>query len=96
MSIVILNFGSQFAHLIARRVRELSVHSEIVPYNTPLSTVLERFPNVRGIILSGGPVNCLRFVVTNDFRNQHISQMHHFPMINSSKCKANWDVISHY
>ncbi|KAL0483911.1 GMP synthase [Acrasis kona] len=55
MSIVILNFGSQFAHLIARRVRELSVHSEIVPYDMKLDVMLEKFPNVRGIILSGGP-----------------------------------------
>ena len=55
MSIIVLNFGSQFAHLIARRVRELSIHSEIVPYNTPLETLLEKFPNAKGIILSGGP-----------------------------------------
>jgi GMP synthase (glutamine-hydrolysing) len=51
--ILVLDFGSQYTQLIARRLRELSVYSEIVPYNTPLSRLRERAPS--GIILSGGP-----------------------------------------
>ncbi len=51
--IVILNFGSQFAHLIARRVRDLGVHSEILPHNASISQIKKLNPS--GIILSGGP-----------------------------------------
>jgi GMP synthase (glutamine-hydrolysing) len=52
-TLVVLDFGSQFTQLIARRLRELSVYSEILPYNTPLHEILARKP--AGIILSGGP-----------------------------------------
>ena len=52
-TILVLDFGSQYTQLIARRLRELSVYSEIVPYNTPLERLRERNP--AGIILSGGP-----------------------------------------
>lgn len=51
--IIILDFGSQYNQLIARRVRELGVYSEVVPFNMPLSEILEKKPS--GIILSGGP-----------------------------------------
>jgi GMP synthase (glutamine-hydrolysing) len=51
--ILILDFGSQYTQLIARRVREQKVYSEIHPYNLPLSRIREMAP--RGIILSGGP-----------------------------------------
>ncbi len=51
--IVILNFGSQFAHLIARRVREVGVRSEILPYNATIKQIKKLNPS--GIILSGGP-----------------------------------------
>ena len=51
--ILILDFGSQYTQLIARRVRELGVYCEIIPFNTPVSKIAERKP--RGIILSGGP-----------------------------------------
>ena len=51
--IIILDFGSQYNQLIGRRIREMEVYSEIVPFNTPLSEILEKKP--RGIILSGGP-----------------------------------------
>ncbi len=52
-SIVVLDFGSQFSMLIARRVRELSTYCELLPHDTPK----ERLDgmDVRGIILSGGP-----------------------------------------
>ena len=51
--IIILDFGSQYNQLIGRRIREMEVYSEILPFNTPLSEILERKP--KGIILSGGP-----------------------------------------
>ena len=52
-TILVLDFGSQYTQLIARRLRELSVYSEIVPFNTSLETL--RAKNPVGIILSGGP-----------------------------------------
>lgn len=51
--ILILDFGSQYTQLIARRVRENSVYSEIFPYNAPFEKILDFKP--KGIILSGGP-----------------------------------------
>lgn len=52
-SMLILDFGSQYTQLIARRVRELNVYSEIKPYNIVISDVKKMAP--AGIILSGGP-----------------------------------------
>ena len=54
-SIVIVDFGSQYTQLIARRVRELGVYSEIVPQDAPWSAVAALRP--RGLILSGGPAS---------------------------------------
>jgi GMP synthase (glutamine-hydrolysing) len=53
--VAVLDFGSQFSQLIARRVRELNVYSELLPHDTPI-TELER-RGVRAIILSGGPMS---------------------------------------
>src|SRR3989338_68163 len=55
--IIVLNFGSQFAHLIASRVRDLGVKAEILPFDTPASEI-QKF-NPSGIILSGGPASVL-------------------------------------
>ena len=52
-TILVLDFGSQYTQLIARRLRELSVYSEVVPFSTPLDKIRSRKPT--GIILSGGP-----------------------------------------
>jgi GMP synthase (glutamine-hydrolysing) len=52
-TIVVLDFGSQFTQLIARRLRELSVYSEILPFDTSSAEIARRRPV--GIILSGGP-----------------------------------------
>jgi GMP synthase (glutamine-hydrolysing) len=52
-TIVVLDFGSQYTQLIARRLRELSVYSEILPFNTPRDQILAKRPV--GLILSGGP-----------------------------------------
>jgi GMP synthase (glutamine-hydrolysing) len=54
-TVVILDFGSQFAQLIARRVRELDVYSELLPHDTPLDELERR--GARAIILSGGPMS---------------------------------------
>jgi len=53
--VAILDFGSQYTHLIARRVRECGVYSEIVPYNIDARQLLARAP--KAIILSGGPAS---------------------------------------
>ncbi len=53
--ILILDFGSQYTQLIARRIREAQVYSQILPCSTPLATVLAYRP--KGVILSGGPAS---------------------------------------
>jgi GMP synthase (glutamine-hydrolysing) len=53
--ILILDFGSQYTQVIARRIRELQVYSEIVPFNISAADVTARRPE--GIILSGGPAS---------------------------------------
>ncbi|MCL4478278.1 MAG: glutamine-hydrolyzing GMP synthase [Deltaproteobacteria bacterium] len=52
-TIVILDFGSQYTLLISRRLRELSVYSEILPYNAPIEKIKQL--DTKGIILSGSP-----------------------------------------
>jgi GMP synthase (glutamine-hydrolysing) len=54
-SIAILDFGSQYAQLIARRVREASVYCELFPWNAPAEKVQALQP--KGFILSGGPAS---------------------------------------
>ncbi|QYJ17017.1 GMP synthase [glutamine-hydrolyzing] [Rubrobacter xylanophilus DSM 9941] len=51
--IVVLDFGGQYAQLIARRVREARVFSELLPHDTPVEEIRHKDPE--GIILSGGP-----------------------------------------
>jgi len=51
--IVILDFGSQFTQLIARRIRELGVYTTILPFNVSIEKIKELKP--KGIVLSGGP-----------------------------------------
>jgi GMP synthase (glutamine-hydrolysing) len=52
-TILVLDFGSQYTQLIARRIRELGVYSEIHPFIFPISKIPEM--DIKGIILSGGP-----------------------------------------
>jgi len=52
-TVLVVDFGAQYAQLIARRVREAHVYSEIVPHDMPVAEMLARNPS--GIILSGGP-----------------------------------------
>jgi GMP synthase (glutamine-hydrolysing) len=54
-TIVVLDFGSQYSMLIARRVRECHVYCELVPYDTPWEKIASLNP--RGFILSGGPAS---------------------------------------
>lgn len=56
-SILILNFGSQYHQLIARRIRDLGVYAEVVPYTISINDILIREP--KGIILSGSPSSVL-------------------------------------
>ena len=51
--IIILDFGSQYNQLIARRIREHGVYSEVIPFNTPVEEIVAKKQS--GIILSGGP-----------------------------------------
>jgi GMP synthase (glutamine-hydrolysing) len=53
--VAVLDFGSQFSQLIARRVRELNVYSELLPHDTPVDELERR--GVRAVILSGGPMS---------------------------------------
>jgi GMP synthase (glutamine-hydrolysing) len=53
--IIILDFGSQYTQLIARRVREAGVYCEILPFNTSMETILDKKP--KGLILSGSPAS---------------------------------------
>ena len=55
-TILIVDFGSQFTQLIARRTRELGVYSEIINHKN-LDKNLKNFNNICGTILSGGPLN---------------------------------------
>ncbi len=52
-TIIVLDFGSQYSQLIARRIRECRVYSKIMPFNTPAAVI--EAENPKGIILSGGP-----------------------------------------
>jgi GMP synthase (glutamine-hydrolysing) len=53
--VIVLDFGAQYAQLIARRIRESRVYSLILPYDTPLEQILAHRP--QGIVLSGGPAS---------------------------------------
>ena len=54
-TVLVVDFGAQYAQLIARRVREAHVYSEIVPRDMPVTEMLARRP--AGIIFSGGPAS---------------------------------------
>ncbi|MHB8791946.1 MAG: glutamine-hydrolyzing GMP synthase [Thermoleophilia bacterium] len=54
-TVLVLDFGAQYSQLIARRVRECRVYSEMIPYDTPVEQIKAREP--KGLILSGGPAS---------------------------------------
>lgn len=54
-TVLVLDFGAQYSQLIARRVRECRVYSDMIPYDTPVAEIAARKP--RGLILSGGPAS---------------------------------------
>ena len=55
--IVVLDFGGQYNQLIARRVRELNVYAEVLPFNVSMERIREIKP--KGIIFTGGPASVL-------------------------------------
>ena len=65
--IVIIDFGSQFTQLIARKVREVGVYSEIINFNEVRN--LKRSKSLKGIILSGGPLTAINknFIGLDDY-----------------------------
>ena len=54
-TLLVLDFGSQYTQLIARRLRELDLYTEILPFHTPIDDLAARRP--AGLILSGGPAS---------------------------------------
>jgi len=54
-TVLVVDFGAQYAQLIARRVREAHVYSEIVPHTITAAELAEHRP--RGVIFSGGPAS---------------------------------------
>ena len=52
-TVLVIDFGAQYAQLIARRVRQAHVYSEIIPSSMPVAEILAKKP--KAIILSGGP-----------------------------------------
>lgn len=57
-SILVLDFGGQYSQLIARRIRELRVFAELIPFDTPVDKIIEKKPC--GIILSGSPGSLIK------------------------------------
>ncbi|MGZ5374834.1 MAG: glutamine-hydrolyzing GMP synthase, partial [Solirubrobacterales bacterium] len=53
--VLVLDFGGQYSQLIARRIRECGVFSELLPHDTPIAAIRERRP--AGLVLSGGPAS---------------------------------------
>jgi GMP synthase (glutamine-hydrolysing) len=53
--VLVLDFGGQYSQLIARRIRECGVFSELLPHDTPIERIQERGP--KGLVLSGGPAS---------------------------------------
>ncbi|MCL1885843.1 MAG: glutamine-hydrolyzing GMP synthase [Dehalococcoidia bacterium] len=54
-TIIVIDFGSQYSHLIARRIRELHVYCELLPHDTPWEKIAELNP--KGFVLSGSPAS---------------------------------------
>ena len=52
-TIAVIDYGSQYTQLIARRIRELNIYSEIFKHNISINELRKK--NIKGIILSGGP-----------------------------------------
>jgi len=55
--IIILDYGSQYTQLLARRIRDQHVFAEVVSHNLKANQIQQQYPNLKGIILSGGPAS---------------------------------------
>ena len=75
--VVILDFGSQYTQLIARRVREFNVFSEILPPDSSIQEILEHNP--KAVILSGGPSSV--YETTAPKYDQEIFKLEIFPAL---------------
>jgi GMP synthase (glutamine-hydrolysing) len=73
--IIIFDFGSQYTQLIARRVREQNVYSEIIPYFKPIDI---HDTSIKGIIFSGSPFSCLD---ENAPKIDYEKYLNHFPIL---------------
>lgn len=87
--IIILDFGSQYTQLIARRVRELNIYCEILPYHSKIF----KDDSVKGIILSGSPASVHdtdhpEIVLTNYFNNYPILAICYGAQLISQKTKG--------
>ena len=108
-TIVVLDFGSQYSQLIARRVRELEVYCELVPYGT--AAEIERF-NPVGYILSGGPASVYGpdapqlpdFVLTTKkpvlgicygMPFSLVVRWHPAPSVSTARLKLSWSIRTH-
>lgn len=60
-TVLVLDCGGQYCHLIGRRIRELGVYSEVVPHDIKIEEIklINEKINVKGLILSGGPASVL-------------------------------------
>ena len=76
-TIIVLDFGSQYTQLIARRVREAGVYCEILPFNTPIQTIEARQP--KGLILSGSPSSVYQEDAPRPDRN--LLETIHYPVM---------------
>ena len=63
--IAILDFGSQYTKLIARKIRECNIYCEVLPHSTTVKQLEEC--KAEGIILSGGPRSILTYNIFNNF-----------------------------
>ncbi|MDF1540867.1 MAG: glutamine-hydrolyzing GMP synthase, partial [Candidatus Thorarchaeota archaeon] len=79
-SVIVVDYGGQYTHLIARRCRELGVFAQIVPQEQLLQ--FERSPQIKGVILSGGPRTAGEDDIGYPFReNLNALQKHGIPVL---------------
>jgi len=66
-TVLVIDFGGQYSQLITRRVRELRVYSELIPYDTPIEKIRQKKP--AGLILSGSPASIASIAIVADINS---------------------------